>query len=99
MKLYLINLIFTFRANKKKDEERKLDLSDYIDKFSNWWESRDAAKPECFSRGSTGRIQLRNLLHRAHTLRCPSEIMSPTTQGLLMLDPVMWSAHDNCATM
>src|SRR5882672_884466 len=42
-----------FRANKKKDEGRKLDMSDYIDKFSRWWEIRDAAKPECFSSGST----------------------------------------------
>src|SRR5882672_271831 len=25
--------------------------------------------------------------------------MIPMLQGLLMLDPVMWSSHDNCATM
>ena len=56
MKLFVINLIFTFRVNKKKDEGRKLDMSDYIDKFSRRWESHDATKPECFSSRSTRHI-------------------------------------------
>src|SRR5467141_3334409 len=46
MKLFVINLVFTFQANKKKDEGRKLDMNDYIDKFSKRWESRDAVKPD-----------------------------------------------------
>src|SRR5467141_235874 len=31
--------------------------------------------------------------------RNPSRITIPRFQGLLMLDPVTWSAHDNRATM
>jgi len=56
MKLFVINLLFTFQANKKKDERRKSDMGDYIGKFLRQWESHDAVKPECFSSGSTRHI-------------------------------------------